>query len=105
MGILLIIFIALGAAGLLLQGLMYTKQFNLSLGIRVMNTVLGLIIAYIAFTSFPEGETIRKSIAAALGISAACGLAISFVKREALGGRVLLTISVLVGLGFLYAGI
>lgn len=105
MGILLIIFIALGAAGVLLQGLMYTKQFNLNLGIRVMNTVLGLLIAYITFTSFPEGETIRKSIAAALGISAVGGLAISFVKREALGGRVLLTLSVLVGLGFLYTGI
>ncbi|MBD7908139.1 hypothetical protein [Sporosarcina gallistercoris] len=104
MGILLIIFIALGAAGLLLQGLMYTKQFNLNLGIRVLNTVLGLIIAYITFTSFPEGETIRKSIAAALGISAVVGLAISLMQRKALVGRLLLTLSVLVGLGFLYVG-
>ncbi|MGG0642583.1 hypothetical protein ABE021_01390 [Sporosarcina gallistercoris] len=105
MGILLIIFIALGAAGLLLQGMMYTKRFNLNLGIRVLNAALGLIIAYITFTSFPESEMTRKSIAVALGISAIAGLAISLLKRNAFVGRLLLTLSVLVGLGFLYTGI
>ncbi len=105
MGILLIIFVALGAAGLLLQGVMYTKQFKRNLGIRTANTVLGLVIAYISFTSFGENETARKLISLILGMSAVAGLAVSFVKRDALAGKLLLTVSVLGGLGFLFAGV
>ncbi|MDW0110585.1 hypothetical protein [Sporosarcina aquimarina] len=104
MGFLLIIFIALGAASLIFQGLMYIKQFHLNLGVRTINAILGLIIAYIAFTSFPEGDTMEKTVAAALGVSAVIGLVLSFVKREALAGKIFLSLSVLGGLVFLFFG-
>lgn len=104
MGFLLIIFIALGGASLIFQGLMYTKHFHLNLGIRIINGVLGLIIAYIAFTSFPEGDSMEKTVATVLGVSAVVGLVLSLVKREALAGKIFLSLSVLCGLVFLFFG-
>ncbi|WP_432353051.1 hypothetical protein [Sporosarcina sp. A2] len=105
MAVLLTIFVALGAASLLLQGLMYTRQFKLNLGIRVINTILGLLISYITFTSLFEGEMMKKVIAATFGVSALAGLVISILRKDALIGRLLLTLSVIGGIIYLYIGV
>ncbi len=105
MAVLLIIFVALGAASLLFQGLMYTRQFKMNLGVRVVNALLGLLIAYITFTSLFDGEMLKKVIAAAFGVSAVAGLVISIAKRNVLVGRLLISLSVMGGILFLYVGI
>lgn len=105
MALLLIIFIALGAASLLLQGMMYTKQFSRNLTTRILNGILGISIAFLTFTSLPSNYTSQKSIAVALGISALVGLILSFVSKSPRIAKLLLSISVLGGLFMLYFGI
>lgn len=93
MGVLRIIFIILGITALFLQYLLYqedTKDI-----VYIINMVLAIIIAFIAFSSLPTNYTIQKIIVLILGLSGASSIFVKERTNQPMIPKAMLTVSII----------
>lgn len=106
MGILLIIFGILLVSAILLQLLLYGSKYRESRIVFLGNVALAIVIAFMSYTSFPENYGVAKFIALALGLLSLLGLILRYTdKRDKTMSNILVSISLIFGLIYLFFGI
>ncbi|MDN6161965.1 MAG: hypothetical protein L0I79_04235, partial [Atopostipes sp.] len=63
--------------------------------IYVLNMVIGVILASIAFTSFPENYSIQKLLALVFGLSGASAIFVKSKMKKAMIPKVMLSVSII----------
>lgn len=98
LGILAIIFLILISAAIVLQVLLYREKSESKLGIFIANMALALILAVIAFTSFPSNFVARKVIAVLFGALSIIALLVKTkFKQSNQASKIMLSIAVIAG--------
>lgn len=104
MGELQIIFIILAIIVVIGQGLLYFKKEG-SKGVFIFNIILALVIAFMSYTSFPSNFKTEKIIALVLGALSLVALIPYYMKKSYLISKIILSVSALGGLIYLFLGI
>ncbi len=105
MGELKIIFIVLVLVSAIFQAMLYFGKFKGNNGILISNAILGLIVSFMIFTSLPQNYTSQRIIGLAFGLSSIVALILYYSKRSIILSKVLLSISVIGGILYLFTGI
>lgn len=101
MGVLMLLFIGLFILVIIGQFLLYRNSEG-TIGF-IWNTILGLLLSYLIYTSLPSNEMIEKILSLSWGILAVVALIIGnrFPKRE-LFSKILFSLAVIGGCIHLY---
>lgn len=101
LGILEIMYIILIVLAIGIQVLLYKSKSNNS--IIIVNMVFGLLLSYLAFTTFPTNFAVQRTLAIAMGIVAILAVVIKFRSEElVLLSKIALSISIVVSLALLF---
>ena len=96
LGILKIIYIVLIAVAVLIQALLYINKNKSNNTIFIINMLLGMILAFIAFTSMPTNFTVQRILAIIFGVIAALAIVVkSKTKKNIIGSKLLLSVSII----------
>ncbi|NMA48288.1 MAG: hypothetical protein GX947_00720 [Tissierellia bacterium] len=86
LGILKIIYIVLIAVAVLIQALLYINKNKSNNTIFIINMLLGMILAFIAFTSMPTNFTVQRILAIIFGVIAALAIVVKSKTKKILLG-------------------
>ncbi|ARF16954.1 hypothetical protein [Sporosarcina ureae] len=101
LGILEIMYIVLVILAVGIQVILYKSKSNNS--IIIINMLFGLLLSYLAFTSFPTNFTLQKTLAIVMGIVAILAVIIKFRSEElVILSKISLSISIAVSLALLF---
>lgn len=104
LGVLMVTYIVLLIIAAVLQILLYRRQNKTNNGIFLVNMLLGIILAYLAFTSFPSNYTGQRSIALVFGIVAVLALILKFTNRKFIFvSKIMLTVTIIGTLVLLFS--
>lgn len=103
MGELQIIFIVLVIIVAIGQGVLYFKK-DRNNGVFIFNIILALIIAYMGYTSFPSNFSTEKMLSIILGLLGLISL-IPYYMKKILISKIILSVSLIGGLFYLFLGI
>lgn len=99
LGYLMVLYIVILALAIILQGFLYRGKIKDGRGILVANMLLGIGLAYLAYTSLPNNYTMQKVLAAGLGIVALVGTVLAYRKEGSIVlAKLLTSLSVVGGL-------
>lgn len=101
MGELKIILFVLIVISLIAQIVLYLKSNKNSQGIFLINSILGLVIAFISYTALPDNDIIQKISVLILGGFSLIGLVPYYMKKNVTLSKLLISVSVLGGLLYL----
>lgn len=92
MEVLLIIYLILGIVSLLLQYFLYQKEAQES--IYLINMVIGILLAFIAFSSFPSNYTGQRFLALIFGLTGASAIFVKETVEQEMIPKIMLSISI-----------
>lgn len=96
MQVLLIIYSALAVIAVAAQIVLYNDKARN--GIYILNMLIGLLLAYIVYTSLPENFEMQKNIALGIASMSIIGLILKSINRNfAYISKILLSISIVGG--------
>ncbi|PID24292.1 hypothetical protein [Sporosarcina sp. P7] len=99
--ILEIMYIVLIIIAIGIQVVLYKSKTNNS--IIIINMLFGLLLSYLAFTSFPTNFTIQKTLSILMGIVAVLAVVMKFRSNELVFlSKIAFSISIVVSLGLLF---
>lgn len=94
LGILMIFNIVLLIVAIGLQVLLYKNKATNT--IFIINILFGILLAYIAYTSFPTNYTMQRTIAIGLGLASILGVILKFKnEKNAIMSKVMITVSII----------
>lgn len=94
LGYLMIFIVGLLVVGILLQLFLYRKDTDL---LAFLNTIYGLLLSYVIYTSQPSNYTLARLLALMWGILGLMGSYIYF-KLNKNYGKIILSLAILAGL-------
>lgn len=101
LGILEIMYIGLIILAIGIQVVLYKSKTNNS--IIIINMLFGLLLSYLAFTSFPTNFTIQRTLAIVMGIVAVLAVVMKFRSEELVFlSKIAFSISIVVSLALLF---
>ncbi|ARF13829.1 hypothetical protein [Sporosarcina ureae] len=101
LSILEIMYIVLIVLAIGIQVVLYKSKSNNS--VIIINMLFGLLLSYLAFTTFPSNFAIQRTLAVVMGIVAILAVVIKFRSEElVLLSKIALSISILVSLALLF---
>lgn len=96
LGVLMVTFIVLFIIAVVLQILLYRRQNKSNNGIFIINMLFGIVLSYLAFTSFPSNYTGQRSLALVFGLVAVLALVLKFTNRKFIFvSKVMLTVTII----------
>ncbi len=96
LGYLVILYIALIIVGVALQYFLYRKE---NMIFYILNTVFGLLLAYLVFTSLPTNYRGQKIISLIFALVGVLGMAVKLGNRESkMVARLMLSLSIVGGM-------
>lgn len=94
LGILMIMYIVLIIVAVVLQVLLYKNKATNT--IFIINILFGMLLAYMAYTSFPTNFTMQRIVAIALGLVSILGILLKFNNEKFIVvSRVMISVSIL----------
>lgn len=104
--VLLIIFGILLVMAILLQFLLYSSRYGKNKIVYLGNVILAIIVAAMSYTSFPENYSVARFIALILGLLSLLGLVLRYKdEKEETMSKILVSISLILGIIYLFFGI
>lgn len=99
LGILQILFIIVLIAAVLTQVFLYRRKSGTGNGIFILNMLVGILLAYLAFTALPANYTGQKVLAIAWGVIAVVAVVLKMTNEKLVTiSKVLLSIAIIGGL-------
>ena len=95
LGILSIFYIVLAIIGVVVQILLYKDKNERKNGVFIINTLLGIILSYMAYTSFATNFTGQRILALSLGILSVLALILKLAtQKSTVLSKTMLSISI-----------
>ncbi len=104
LGILFIVFIVLAVTAVFIQILLYRRGNETTNVIFIINMLLGVLLAYLAFSALPTNFTGQRTVAIVWGVLAVAGMALKLATNKFIMlSKILLTVAIVGSLVQLFA--
>ncbi|WP_210469940.1 hypothetical protein [Sporosarcina sp. 6E9] len=99
LGVLSIGFIILLITAIIIQILLYRRKSETGNSIFIINMLLGILLAYLAFTALPTNDTGQRALAIVWGVLAVFAVVLKLtIPKFMTKSKILLSIAIIVGL-------
>lgn len=103
LGVLTIIYIMLIVVALIVQIALYKNKYQSKNGVFIINTLLGIILSYIAYSSLPTNFTGQRILAAGWGIISIIAIILKLsTKKSVMISKTMLSVAIVGGLSQLF---